>query len=411
MSKFNVYKEIISSKNIEAAYFNTLSKFEAQQKTNSYKGLDGLSFVNSYINLLDLIDKIQKEMVHLNPVNPAIKILIPKQNKPGDRTIFIHTIKERIKSQAIYQVIYPIIEKELSNFLFSYRSSHPHYKAAQGVARRYRKKYTSDYVLIGDISDYCDNINKEILKNKFIEIGFDNETIKLINLFIDNEYFEKGTKQKLSKGLVHGEPLISIFYNLYINDIDKFVGKKVSLYRRVGDDFILLDSNLKKIKGMRDYIVEALEKNEIPGDKQKIKIHKLSENFKFLGYDFNNGLISISKPSVQKIKKRWRNLLRFYSTKKTLRERIFFQKSKQANYEFLEIIKHYSQINNYNQIKNLSDYFFIRLTIYLFGQYNDKNRRKTEKKFRDNGYFSLYDVFLRVKSGKSHEIKKIMKTK
>jgi hypothetical protein len=406
-----LYENIISIENIKKAYLATVSKFEAQLKTNSYSGFDGLVLSDYNHNSLDMVYQIRKELVDLREIDPAIKMLIPKNNKPGKRTIFIHSIKERVKARAIYQIIEPIIDKYLSDFLFSYRSSHPHYKAATSVAKRYRKNYKEDYILIGDISDYCDNIDKDILMKKIKNLSFDEKTNELIKLFINNSFIEGGDKKTLDKGLVHGQPLISIFYNIYVDDIDKAIGKKVSLYRRVGDDFILVDKNLEKINEQREFLINKLIEYNIPKDKQKIMVIKANQIFDFLGYTFNNGLISLSKRSEKKIKDRWKKRLKYYpgnNIRKTGKLKDKMSKTNPFPYEFIEIIKNYSQVNDLNQIKKLSDYFFRKLTVYYYGSYNNRNHRLTREITSKIKIPSIYKYFIDIHTGRKsfNKIKK-----
>ncbi len=406
-----LYKNIISVENIKKAYLTITLKFEEQLKMSNYSGFDGLTLPDYNYHSLDMVYQIRDELVNLKEIDPAIKMLIPKNNKPGKRTIFIHSVKERIKAQAIYQVIEPILDSYLSNFLFSYRSSHPHYKAASSVAKRYRKNYRDDYILVGDISDYCDNIDKGILMKKIIDVGFGEKTNNLIKLFINNSYIEDGDKKVLDKGLVHGQPLISIFYNIYVDDIDKAIGKKVSLYRRVGDDFILMDKNKNKIDEQREFLVNKLIEYNIPKEKQKIAVFKSTEAFNFLGYMFNNGVISLSKRSEKKIKNRWEKRLKYYPTnilRKTKKLKAQVLKTNPFPYEFLEIIKNYSQLNDLNQIKKLSDYFFRKLTVYYFGTYSSRNHRLTRELTKKIAIPSIYKYYIDIHTGrkKALEIKK-----
>lgn len=405
----DLYKKIVSYQNIKDSYFEFCADFEEKSKYR-YKGIDG-NEIRTYDFLSEnLIKEIQQELSEKKNIDPSLKMLIPKGNKPGNRTIFIHTIKERIKALAIYRIINPILDEYLSEYLYSYRSSHPHYKAASAVAKKYRKSWRNDYVLIGDISDYCDNIDKEILKQKIKAVNFDEQTNKLINLYIDNQYSEGGQIKKLNIGLVHGQPLISVFYNIYVDDIDKKIGKMVSLYRRVGDDFILIDKNLEKINKAKELLVSELIKNKIPENKQKIKVQKASEPFNFLGYKFSNGKISISDSSRKKILHRWKKRFKYRKNwtdfkKQKFIESQIYKKNPVIN-EFLEIIKHYSQADNQKQFKELSNYFFKCITIFYYGKHSSRKQRLTIEKTKKLKIPSIHDFYVKVHGGKKIQLLK-----
>jgi RNA-directed DNA polymerase len=398
------YQEIISRENVRKAYLAVILKFEEQSKTTTYSGFDGIKIDNYNLSSDELIDLISRELIEKKEIDPAIKMLIPKNNKPGKRTIFIHSLKERIKAQAIYQVIEPVFDGYLSDFLFSYRGSHPHYKAAASVAKRYRKNYKDDYILVGDISNYCDNIDKDILRNKIKIFNFDEDTNKLIDLFIENPYIENGVKKHLDLGLVHGEPLISLFYNIYVDDIDKSIGKNISLYRRVGDDFILIDKSLEKINQQKEFLINKLTEYKIDSTKQKIKVLKASEEpFEFLGYKFENGIISIRDRSVKKIIQRWKKQLKFYPVdvekKITGLKKKIFENNPSMGHDLEQIVRLYSQTTDVDQIKKISEYFFKLITVYLLGSYSDRNHRQAKVMTKDLKFPTLYENYVKVHSG------------
>ncbi len=391
------YDEIISQKNIETAYLSVVSQFEKKSKNSTYRGYDGLTIKNYDLHLSELINQIHKELIDFDEISPAIKMSILKSKKPGRRPIFIHTIKERVKAQAIYQIVAPIFDKHFSDYLFSHRSSHPYYEAAKSVAKRYKKFFKDDFVLIGDISDYSGNIDKNILKEKIEKIGLDKKTNKLINLFVDSCYSENGIKKHLEKGIVHGQPLSALFDNIYINDIDNYVGKKVSLYRRVGDDFIILDKNINKINEQKKYILEKLTEYKIPNEKQKISVAPASHAFNFLGYKFENGKISISLQSENKIKNRIKTRLKYrpinIKSKISILKKIMFYKDP-MELDFSETIKHYSQASDTEQFRRISEFFFKRLTIYFFGSYSMRNQKLTKIITEEEHIPSLFKLFI-----------------
>jgi len=373
-----IYKEIVSKDNITLAYFEVVDKFDKTLKSFRYSGIDAKKINDFDFYSKDLIGVARRELLEFREPDTALKIKIPKKNKPEDRTVFIHTVKERVKNQAIYRVIEPIFDKYFSNFLYSYRQSHPHYEAIKSAAKRYRREKDTDYILIGDISNYSDNMDKAILRKKIKEIGLGNQTEKLLDLYIDNTYSEKGVVICPKVGVITGLPVTVLFNNLYLDEIDKYIGKKVSLYRRVGDDFIIFDKSLTKIEEINKYLSEKLVTLMIPKNQQKISILKANTPFKFLGYKFSDGKISINDSSLRKILIRWKNKLKYYpiSTKIKLRrlKKILFEQDPIHN-DFIEIINQYNQTNDIEQIKKMSNYFYRKLTIYFFGKYSKRNQR------------------------------------
>jgi retron-type reverse transcriptase len=402
MKQEDLYDEIISVENISKAYFNIIQKFYEESKPKRYFGFDGKNLKSYSENSDVLIQEIRQEMIDLKPISPALIVKIPKKNKSGLREISIHNVKERIKNQAIYQIIEPVVDKILSTYLFSYRYSHPHYLAIKSVAKRYRKNYKNESVLVGDIKDYSDNMNHDFLISEIKKINFDKKTEELIFLFIEKRFLIKGITHEEEIGIITSLPTTVMCCNLYLNEMDKKIGQSAKLYRRVGDDFIIFDS-AEKIEKHRENLEQELINAKLLKQEQKIKIQPASEPFSFLGYKFENGKISILEQTVKTIKKRYRYRLKFYPTKtlskKKKLEKILY-KEDAILYDFLNTINAYNQINDSDQIKELSEYFFIRLVIYFFGKYNQKNKRLTLELTRDMKIPSLWKCYNYFHTGK-----------
>jgi retron-type reverse transcriptase len=374
----NCYDKIIEFSNIKEAYLDIVNQFEENNKNISYSGLDGKN-LNSYDLFSEkLLLEIQNELKKFKSIEPPIEVKIPKRNKPGQRDIYIYIIKERIKAQAVYRIIEPYFESFFSEYLYSYRSSHPHHRALKSIVKRY-KKNSNEYVIIGDISNYSNVIDRKKLLNKIKKLVFDKQTEKLINLYIEAKHISGGNIKK-SEGIITGLPVMILFNNLYLDEFDKIIGNQIDLYRRVGDDFILFDHK-EKLENIKTEIHNILINLNIDESSQKISLQKISEDFNFLGYRFSKGVISILPQSVKNIQIHIRGKLRFnphtsvYQKKKKLLK-ILFEKNSIKNY-FIQLVRQYNYTNDTAQISFISEYFFKRLTIYFYGSYSPRNQRKT----------------------------------
>lgn len=377
----NMYEKIISLENISEAYFDLVEKMEETGRANRYSGFDAKVLGSYDFFSENLLNEIQAELINNKEITPALSMDIPKRTKLGTRVIYLHTIKERIKSQSVYRIVEPFFDLYFSKYLFSYRSSHPHYKAIRTVVRRYNKKY-NEYVLVGDISSYSDVINPNILKKQIRALGFDDMTNNLIFLYVDMQFLSNGIRCSSEKGIITGLPVTVLFNNLYLDLMDKKIGEISDVYRRVGDDFIVFGS-LNDLQNIKQEISDILIKLKISVEYQKIQIQKTLKPFNFLGYLFNRGVISILPFSVKQIQKKIRSMLRFYefssikNKKKQLKKILFTGESMQ--YNFIHIVRQYNYSNDIDQMRFLSDYFLKRLVIYFFGSYTSKGRYMLRK--------------------------------
>lgn len=398
----NTYHQIIDLENITQAYFEVVQKLEETNRAYRYSGVDGCSLGDYDFTSGATIKEIQVELIEEQVITPALEMHIPKRNKPGTRPVYIHTIKERIKAQAVYRVVVPIFDEYFSAYLFSYRTSHPHYKAIRTVVRKYNRDI-SGHMIIGDISSYSDIINPEILKQQINQIGFDIKTNNLLYLYVDSMLFQKGEIQSSPEGIITGLPITVMFNNLYLDAFDKIIGKESKLYRRVGDDFIAFDTR-ENLELIRRKMVDLLVGIKILPQSQKIHIQKISEPFSFLGYLFDNGKISILPQSVKNIQIRIRKQLKFYPFNRLpdkihkLRKILYTGNS--LKHYFIQIIRQYNHVNDTEQIEFLSNYFYKRLVIYLYGIYTPRTHRKTKKVLQKINLPSLMKYYLAFQTGK-----------
>jgi hypothetical protein len=400
-TKYDLFDEITKKENIEKAYFDIVEKFDLDSKSFRYKGVDGISLNDIDTNSEEIIETARKEMIGFKKAQPAYKNYIPKKNG-NKRVVFIYPVKERIKAEAIFRVLMPIFDEYFSGYLYSYRSSHPSYYAARSAVRRYKRHYGKNFILVTDISDYSDTIDHNNLIKKIHDFGLDNKTIKLLNLFIKSETIEQGRIQKQSKGILSGTPLCSILSNLYIDDFDKWAGKYVSFYRRVGDDIIAMDKDETKIDKLKNELAEYTKKLKIKTNEEKTKIIKDTEDFNFLGYHFSDSKIGFDKSSYKRIIISWEELI-FSKRCRTIGEKVRYIKKVIKDKKFgldnnlNQIINQKLLVDDTKQIKKISEDFFKIITKYLFGSYTQKNRRLVKKYLKDVEINSLFKYYKKIK--------------
>ncbi len=403
-----MFQEITSQKNLEKAYLKLAEQMEGDGRSRRYAGWDGLKLHDLELNSVKIIKEARAEMLNFTPVAPAALFKIPKKNNPHkDREIFIYNLKDRIKAQAIYQIVEPYFDKFLSPWLFSYRSSHPSYFAARSTARHYKRYYKRDFVLVTDVSDYTGNIRSDILLQKIAKIGFSEPVMKLFALFIENTALRNGKIVKPVVGLVSGTPLIALFYNIYLDDFDKYCGPRADFYRRVGDDLIILDKKEERIKPLYDYLLNETASLGVSLHQKKTKFLMATEQFEYLGYRFQNGQVGLGSTFVKSTYKRWRQQFSFYKHKGNKRKTIFLnhvltREVDSLNSNFKQLAEQKKLISDGRQMRAFSEYFFHILTRYFFGVYSEKNRRLLGGKLKDMHLKSMFNHL----SNHQHEYRK-----
>jgi hypothetical protein len=402
----DIFNIIVSPKNIEGAYFDLVSKFDKESKSYRYRGVDGTKVSSIDFISAEMIDSIRLEMVAVKKIMPAYMTTIPKKDGKK-RKIYVYSIKERIKAEAIYRVLQPLFNDFLSPHLFSYRSSHPSYYAARSAVRRYKRYYGKNHILVTDISDYAETIDHDILIHKLMDVGIDTKTLTLLEMYIKTDTFEEGKIIKRQKGVLTGTPLYALLSNFYMDEFDKWAGTYVSFYRRVGDDIIAMDKNMEKVANVNKRLLDTADKLKIKINSKKSKLIKDTDEFKFLGYSFKEGKIGFDQNSIEKTIAGWKKQIfssrsRSNSRKAKHVAKLSTHGSNNLHNQFSQLIKQKILVDNDEQIKSLSERFFTLLTTFITGRYSSKNRRLTEQFLKRTEVPNLYTYYLKARYPKHH---------
>ncbi|MDD4996283.1 MAG: reverse transcriptase domain-containing protein [Patescibacteria group bacterium] len=396
-----LFEKIIDIKNIRQAYLDLAKKFDQKSLTARYVGIEGLGLNDVKSQAEEFCQKARKELIEITPLAPAICHYIPK--KDGSlRDIYVYSVRARIKAQAIYRVLEPIFENLYSPYLFSYRSSHSSFYASRSVARRYQRYYDKDFILIADLKNYSDYIDQDILITKLEKTISEKPLMEILKLFIKNAVYKDKKIYQPKIGVIQGVPLIALFTNLYLDDLDKYLGPKICLYRRIGDDLIAFDPSLKKLKEIEKYLYQHLKELKLEIKKEKTRLINGKEKFNFLGYCFHDRLISLEDSFVKKTISYWRTSLLSFKPKNKMKHfsQLLYKKENSLNNQLLQIISQKILVNDEQQIKNLSETFFRIITKYFYGSYSPRLQKKLKKDLKNIKIPSLYKYYLEVHHGR-----------
>lgn len=400
-----MFKQIISLKNLEAAYLKIAGDMELDGRARRYCGWGSWKLNDVEMKVPDLLHLIRKEMEDLSPVAPAVLFKIPKKSNPQKmREIYIYNWKERIKAQAIYQVVEPIFDAYFSPYLFSYRSSHSSYFAARSAVRHYKKYWQRDSVFIGDLSDYSNYIRHHHLREQIEKIDLEKKVKELLFLFIGNEVIREGAVVCPESGLVQGVPLIALFNNLYLDAFDKYAGERADFYRRVGDDLVIFDRLPERLEPLRHHLYAEAERLGLKVNLDKSVMQSASRPFSFLGYRFHDGQVSLPPNFEKALINKWRQHFPYYRSNSVQRKRQFLKQSLQREHnnlkvQFEQLASQKKLISDENQIRRLSEAFFRVLTRYFFKDYSPRHRRLLEEKLRRLRLISIYKYFFNTRYG------------
>ena len=238
---------------------------------------------------------------------------------------------------------------------------------------KYLKKLKNKnfYILKIDISKYFYSIDHEVLKELLVD-KLDSYEYDLICKIIDstNEEYINSTINKIKeknnievplyyhgRGLPIGNMTSQFLSIFYLYKLDHYIvhDLKLKYYVKYMDDFIILDSDLEKLKKARDIIIDKLDKKyKLKVNTKKTKIVSCKEGFSFLGYIFKvidkKLVIKIKRSNLEKIKKRVKQV------------RYLLDRNKISHYRAFCSIMTYSNCYKYTEniriLKLIDRYFF-----------------------------------------------------
>lgn len=270
--RHSIYDYIISGENIFAAW--------REFQSGKMKKADVLDFAKNFEeNLLKLrSDLIFGRYEHGD--YQSFFVCDPKR-----RHIHKASVCDRVLHHAVHRVLCLIFDKSFIFDSYSSRNGKGTHKAI-GRFRKFAWKLSQNntktvWVLKCDIRKFFDSVDQKILlsiiKNKI-------KDCKLLNL-IEKIIF--GFKIENRKGIPLGNLTSQLFSNIYLNELDQFVKRKlrVKYYVRYVDDFVILSRDKAYLENLIGEISKFLaEKLELQLHPQKIIIGKYHKGIDFLGY-------------------------------------------------------------------------------------------------------------------------------
>ena len=196
-------------------------------------------------------------------------------------------MRDRLVHHAVYRILYPYFDKKFIYDSYSCRIDKGTHKAIIRFKSFARKVSLNDtrtaWVLKGDIRKFFANIDHVILKNIFQKYIIDADVLWLLDRLISSFH----TADKKEVGLPLGNLTSQLFVNIYMNEFDQFIKRKlkVGYYIRYADDFVIFNENKIFLERLVPQLAEFLEnKLRLTLHPKKLFIKTVSSGVDFLGW-------------------------------------------------------------------------------------------------------------------------------
>lgn len=219
-----------------------------------------------------------------------------KDSKP--RKTCIPTIKDRIVISAVKRYLYDAYNDEVFNI--------PANNIIKDVTEIISNKVKKYYIKV-DLTAFFDNINHEILLEKIKEKVNDKIILDLVKKILENPQKCDETDKKIKNiiGVPQGISIATLLSNIYMHEFDmKYSKNKEISYFRYVDDIIIFANSCEKIDEMYEEMKYDLErKNLLLINEGKTKKGNIENGLEYLGYKFEDDLITIRRSSILKFER------------------------------------------------------------------------------------------------------------
>ena len=240
----------------------TLDEFEQSLEEN----------LNTLLNLLETGD--------YKPL-PVVRIYKDKGNG-SKRSIGIPVIKDKVVQQALLSVLSPIFEPEFLDCSFAYRPGRSALNALDMLVALIKEGYK--WALDGDIENFFDSIDHDLLISFVAEQVADTRVLKLIEALLNARVFDNMSIHEEYLGITQGSVISPLLANVFLHHFDQAITAKGYHLIRYADDFVVLEDTQEKIgKALAD-TAATLRALKLNLNEKKTKLIPIQEGFVFLGY-------------------------------------------------------------------------------------------------------------------------------
>lgn len=346
MKRFgNIYQSIFTTDNLTLALINS-----AKQKRHR------ACVQYCFDNRNQVIAQIQKER-KVSGLYKEKHIVDKASGK--ERNIFEPKF---MPDQIVHHAIIQKCNKYFEKGMYRYCCGSVKHKGTLFASKHLRKvirtdkKHTKYFVKL-DIRKYYENVNHEILKEKFTHLFKDCELLQLLNNIVDS----------VPKGLPIGNYTSQIFANFFLKDLDHYIKEtlKVSHYIRYMDDMLILGSNKRELEKDINLIKKYLAglKLETHGN-EKVEIlayrdnddHIVGNFIDFCGYKHYRTYTTIRKRTWRRLRRLLIRLIRGY--------KLTIEKAR----SLMSYLGYYIHSNNYHMQIKYMEYINLKKVRYVISK-------------------------------------------
>jgi hypothetical protein len=354
--------------------FQNIYKAYTQCRKNKTNTINALKFEQDVLgNLWELYSVVNAKQYTIG------KSLCFLTSSPKLREVFASDFRDRVVHHVLVDVLEPLFERKFIYDVYNNRKGRGTHMAV-ARAKRYMCQTPKGYYLQLDIKGFFYNLDKQILMDKIkkevLGSSLDVSSVlylahKIVWHDPTRHYLFKGDKSKLAllpphktlfkipkhKGLPIGNLTSQFFANVYMNDFDNFVKRKLKVkrYIRYVDDFVLFDDSKERLEHLKKEIEQHLAHELHLTLREDTKLKRHTEGLDFLGYIIRPDYTLVRQRVVNNYKKKKALYLNEYERQKGKMSLVEIKAFLSLQASFAGHAKHANSFNLLNKVGEIDE--------------------------------------------------------
>lgn len=218
---------------------------------------------------------------------PLLRLWVERPGK-SPRGLAVPAVRDRILQTGVTLALTPIVEAELEDCSFAYRSGRGVRQAVERAGFYQRQGY--QWIVDADIEAFFDTIPHAELLARLQALASEPALIDLVSQWLTAPIQDNGQLAFPRQGIPQGSPISPLLANLYLDTLDEALLDADHVLIRYADDFIVLAKSRKKAEEALELTGDVLNRLALKLNPLKTRIVHFDEGLEFLGWYFVRSL-------------------------------------------------------------------------------------------------------------------------
>lgn len=256
---------------------------------NGIAGVDGESIAALATDIDTVLRQLASAVISGNYRPQSLLRLWVERPGKTPRGLAVPTVRDRILQTSLTLVLTPLVEAELEDCSFAYRTGRGVRQAVERAGFYQRQGY--QWIVDADIEAFFDTIPHADLLASLQALVPEPALIALVEQWLTAPLQDNGQLSFPRRGIPQGSPVSPMLANLYLDTLDEALLDANHILIRYADDFIVLAKSRKKAEAALELTRDVLDRLTLKLNPLKTRIVHFDEGLEFLGWYFVRSLV------------------------------------------------------------------------------------------------------------------------